>query len=137
MEDLTGRKFNRLTVTRYAYKKQPNKHYWLCLCDCQSYTVVRGDYLRAGKIKSCSCLQRSLKDSDAPIREAYRHKIANAQKLGIRFELTFDRYKYLMSLDCHYCGKQPILMGGFNSGCDYRYYGCVFRANVNANSGAT
>lgn len=56
--DLTGQKFNMLTVlspaeaTRKGYKK------WLCECDCGNKKAVLATHLVSGKIKSCSCLQR-------------------------------------------------------------------------------
>ena len=55
--DLTGKKFNRLTVIRRAYDK--DKHpAWLCKCDCGNETVVLGTYLKNGKIKSCGCFRK-------------------------------------------------------------------------------
>jgi hypothetical protein len=56
--DLTGQKFNMLTVlgpaeaTRKGYKK------WLCECDCGNKKAVLATHLVSGKIKSCSCLQK-------------------------------------------------------------------------------
>ena len=55
--DLTGKKFNRLTVIRRAYDK--DKHpAWLCKCDCGNETVVLGTYLKNGRIKSCGCFRK-------------------------------------------------------------------------------
>ncbi len=33
-DDLTGRRFGRLTVVQKASKKSSNTTRWLCLCDC-------------------------------------------------------------------------------------------------------
>lgn len=60
--DITGQKFNRLTVIK---KVSIEDHYydtdqgscWLCQCDCGEFTYVRGTDLRLGRIKSCGCLR--------------------------------------------------------------------------------
>lgn len=52
--DITGKKFNRLTVLKRKSKRAPL--FWLCRCDCGSETIVRGDRVRTGAIKSCGCL---------------------------------------------------------------------------------
>lgn len=55
--DLTHKKFERLFVLK-RHKKNIGKHpAWLCECDCGGYTVVRGDHLRNGLIRSCGCLE--------------------------------------------------------------------------------
>ena len=55
--DLTGKKFNRLTVIRRAYDKDKHAS-WLCKCDCGNETVVLGKYLKNGRIKSCGCFRK-------------------------------------------------------------------------------
>lgn len=61
-EDLTGMKFNRLTVKEQAedYIDNNKIHYsqWLCICDCGNNVIVRGNGLKNGHTKSCGCLQR-------------------------------------------------------------------------------
>lgn len=44
-ENLTGKKYNRLTVIKHT-KVVNNKHYWICECECGKLTEV----------KSCGCL---------------------------------------------------------------------------------
>lgn len=61
--DITGQKFNRLTVLYrdVEYEKNHNLHkgaYWKCQCDCGEKTTVWGPYLRNGNTKSCGCLQK-------------------------------------------------------------------------------
>ena len=51
--DLTGKKFNRLTVLEYVGKSK-----WLCRCDCGKEVIVRGGLLVSGHTRSCGCLQR-------------------------------------------------------------------------------
>ena len=61
--DLIGQKFGKLTVTKpYNYidgdpKTRKIGAWWYCDCDCGNKDVVaKGAYLRAGRIKSCGCL---------------------------------------------------------------------------------
>lgn len=54
IQDLTGKKFNRLTVLKFSHTKGYVK-YWLCRCDCGNEKVISGTHLKSGKIKSCGC----------------------------------------------------------------------------------
>lgn len=59
--DLTGQKFERLTV---LYKLPPDKSkkgrgaYWHCKCDCGNEADVLGANLRKGATKSCGCYNK-------------------------------------------------------------------------------
>lgn len=52
--DLTGRVFGKLTVIERVGMKG-NEHTWKCLCECGKESIVMGNNLRSGKIKSCNC----------------------------------------------------------------------------------
>ena len=61
-EDLTNKKFGRLTVIersddieREGHKPVPT---WKCKCECGNVVTVRGHQLKTGKTKSCGCLNR-------------------------------------------------------------------------------
>jgi hypothetical protein len=54
--DLTGQRFGRLIVLRYA-EMRDRRACWLCQCDCGKRKVVRGKSLRRGLTKSCGCAQ--------------------------------------------------------------------------------
>lgn len=60
-EDLTGRKFERLTVIKqvedYIYPSSGrHEPRWLCKCDCGNDVVALGSRLKNGQCKSCGCL---------------------------------------------------------------------------------
>jgi hypothetical protein len=55
MIDLTGQKFNNLTVIGFAYTKN-NAKYWKCKCDCGNEAFVKTAHLRNGHVKSCGCI---------------------------------------------------------------------------------
>lgn len=67
--DLTGMKFNMLTVIKRIENSKHNKARWYCKCDCGNYTNVVGSSLKSGKVKSCGCLKR--KYNDYEIQEDY------------------------------------------------------------------
>lgn len=55
--DLTGQKFGRLTVVEYL----PDKHKWLCKCDCGNYKEIFTSKLTSLHTKSCGCLKNKYK----------------------------------------------------------------------------
>lgn len=55
--DLTGQKFNKLTVIKWA-GKQGKQSLWECRCECGKTKTVRGDSLKNESIRSCGCLQK-------------------------------------------------------------------------------
>ena len=65
--DLTGNKYNLLTVLELYHKQRRYKNdkcvgvscYWLCKCDCGNLTIVCGDNLKNGAVKSCGCLRHN------------------------------------------------------------------------------
>ena len=54
-EDLTGQRFGKLEVVRYAYTNA-KKTYWECRCDCGNVVVVKAAYLKNGATQSCGCV---------------------------------------------------------------------------------
>lgn len=62
-EDLTGRKFNYLTVIRRATEEECPRGtgkaaQWLCKCDCGNTRFVRSNKLKSGEAVSCGCKNR-------------------------------------------------------------------------------
>lgn len=55
-EDLSGRKFERLTVVSISHVDKHKNWHWNCRCECGKETVVNGSSLRSGSTKSCGCL---------------------------------------------------------------------------------
>jgi len=62
--NLTGKKFNRLTVNyRNGSKITPNgtkRALWFCTCDCGKTINVESQSIRTGNTKSCGCLEKEL-----------------------------------------------------------------------------
>lgn len=60
-KDLTGQKFERLTVLRRD-NSTTKECKWICECNCENHTIksIRGSSLCNGLIKSCGCLAKEL-----------------------------------------------------------------------------
>ena len=56
--DLSGQRFERLTVIRDSGKRSGGSILWECQCDCGNTTLVRSDKLRNGTTKSCGCFRK-------------------------------------------------------------------------------
>lgn len=56
-EDLTGRRFGRLTVL-HRVENRNGRVCWACRCDCGTMHVVTAHDLKEGRVKSCGCLFR-------------------------------------------------------------------------------
>jgi hypothetical protein len=65
IEDMTGRKFGRLTVAGYAGRNARGGSQWLCECECGSEIISRQRSLQSGSTRSCGCLH-----SDVVIKHA-------------------------------------------------------------------
>ena len=53
--DLTGKRFGKLTVVEHSSKSTKGRTYWKCRCDCGRTVDVRSDHLTSGRISACGC----------------------------------------------------------------------------------
>ena len=58
-KDLTGMKFNKLTVIEQAGHDCYGKILWRCLCECGNETITHGRDLVNGHCKSCGCILKA------------------------------------------------------------------------------
>lgn len=115
-KDLTGQKFNRLTVL-YEDHKVGKIHYWKCKCDCGNETVVVGSALTSGHTKSCGCA----------------HKLAGmidltGEKFGrltvIEYSHKDGRYHY-WKCKCDCDGKELLVKGDYLRKGQIKSCGCL------------
>lgn len=59
-KDLSGERFGRLVVLKRVSPKGVRHIKYLCKCDCGNETIVSGDGLKYGDIKSCGCLRKEV-----------------------------------------------------------------------------
>ena len=60
IDDLSGKRFGRLSVIEFDHMDKFHTSHWLCKCDCGNVVVVsRGNLIR-GRAKSCGCYKRDV-----------------------------------------------------------------------------
>lgn len=57
-KDMTGQKFNNLTLIKYSGRDGQNKHWYLCRCVCGKTVKRESHHLRCGEAYSCGCIKR-------------------------------------------------------------------------------
>lgn len=57
--DLTGKKYNHLTVVKQNGRTKDRHILWECVCDCGNIAYVSSRDLTTGHTKSCGCIQKS------------------------------------------------------------------------------
>lgn len=66
--DLTGKKYGRLTVLSYSHKEHSHSH-WLCKCDCGEDVVKSISYLNKSKYLMCDQCMHSYTKKDKKVKE--------------------------------------------------------------------
>ena len=57
MKDISGKKYNNVTVIKPIGKNKENRTIWLCLCNCGNETKAYKNQLEAGHKLSCGCIR--------------------------------------------------------------------------------
>ena len=134
-EDLTGKKFNRLTALQFAFIEK-GKTYWNCICDCGKEKIVRADFLKYGRTKSCSCLNHEPKNIKIV------HGMSNTKLYGIWSGMKSrcknpndNKYRYYGSRGISVCDEwenfEPFLEWSIDNG--YTKGLSIDRIDVNGN----
>lgn len=105
INDLTGKKFGKLTVLRRGQnlKKGKNIVTWDCVCDCGKQKTITRTNLIAGHVKSCGCLAK-LERGEAAFNRLFGHYKTGARLRKYSFELSVEQFKKLINEECYYCG---------------------------------
>jgi hypothetical protein len=100
--DLTGKKFNRLTVVErvndYISPNGFRSTQWKCICECGNEVIVSTSHLRSGHTKSCGCygrevcVQNGLKIKHG-LKESRVYRIWSCMKNRC-YNQKDDNYKY-------------------------------------------
>ena len=79
-DDLTGRRFGRLTVLSFAGKPEGGRELlWNCKCDCEKEVIVFAGNLRSEHTRSCGCL-----DSEVTATRNLKHGYAAGYARGTK-----------------------------------------------------
>jgi len=121
--DLTGKKFNRLSVVKYSHSHKRHT-YWVCECECGATKTIAGTALRTGHTKSCGCLNkdlliqsnkdRALAPEIARFNRIFKAYTEGAHTRGYVFELSRDEMMTVCLQPCHYCGADPEPYSGMD-----------------------
>lgn len=110
-KDLTGKKFNRLTVIKRAKStKRANgktRTNWLCLCDCGNYVIVESSNLISGNSCSCGCFK--LEKTKKTGKKNKTHGMTNTRIYRIWGNIK-DRCLNKKCRDYNYYGGRGILI---------------------------
>lgn len=116
VEDLIGKKFNKLYVIKRIENKPTTT--FECQCDCGTIKLIRASHLKSGAVKSCGCLsseniekihKSKIKNCISSLEERlYRTYQRGARKRNISFFLTLNEFKILIHKHCFYCLSEPI-----------------------------
>ncbi len=125
--DLTGKRFSRLIVIKFAEWKLTGKQgkrasCWLCQCNCGNQKIVRGNSLVTSNVQSCGCMLSDYRKRILPYKTAHRNQLpdgeaafrlllcnykSRAKKKGLIFSISSDNFRLLISKPCYYCNRDP------------------------------
>jgi len=116
-KNITGQIFGRLTVLFLLEKRDNSGHtVWLCKCNCGKEKIARGYSLRRGDVRSCGCLKehcnvgcnkKYASNEEAAWGYNYDQYKRNAKFRKLIFKLSFDDFKKIANMNCHYCNSLP------------------------------
>lgn len=74
-KDITGQKFNRLTVIERKGHDKHKSAIWLCECICGNRIIASTNSLRRNNTKSCGCLQKE-KAKNTLLKFSFKHGLS-------------------------------------------------------------
>jgi hypothetical protein len=106
-DDLTGKKFGKLTVLAISERRKYGQYIWKCLCDCGNiHYITRGSLTRKDRAtKTCGCYSQI--KPETPINSAFGACKTGARVRNIVFNITFDDWYNIVQKPCHYCASAP------------------------------
>lgn len=106
-EDLTGKRFGRLTVMEFYGHNKYGQTIWTCECECGNVTHVCGSDLRSGSTLSCGCLWRE-RIIKAKTTHGMSHSEIYAEYRNMKnrcYNETAHNYKYYGGRGIKMCDK--------------------------------
>lgn len=78
--DLTGQRFGRWVVIRFAGTEKWRDARWLCRCDCERKAIVRGSSLRSGTSHQCmQCAKTTHEQTGTHLYRMWEHMIQRCE----------------------------------------------------------
>jgi hypothetical protein len=98
--DLTGQRFDRLTVVERAGLTSIGGYRWKCRCDCGNISYPAATRLRSGGTRSCGCLKKNStgRPSSTPIAPGLRFgRLTVIEQAGLN---SNGGYRWKCRCDC-------------------------------------
>lgn len=91
-DDISGKRFGRLTALHPVRKDRFGKYIWKVRCDCGREKEINSSGMKAGIVKSCGCFKRErLSKGYQDISGAYWRKLEKSADLrGYEFKITIQ-----------------------------------------------
>lgn len=110
--DYTGKRFNNLTAIKLIRSdRKPSGQcvrVWQFLCDCGNICEFRLPRVKSGETKNCGCKPRTYTGIDSMMYAVFTQGASRKGSCTYNDgDMTFDQFKSLIILPCHYCGKPP------------------------------
>lgn len=112
VKDLTGEKCFNLTALKLIKKKNDKgrlSYVYLCSCQCGNFKLIKENYFRNKKIKSCGCLNKktSLDRKTVMLNNLYYQTVKKRnKKLGFSECINREEFEKIIFQPCHYCGEE-------------------------------
>jgi hypothetical protein len=105
-DDITGMKFDRLTVIRFLQpeEREDYRRQWLCKCECGNEVQVNSNKLRSGHTRSCGCL---MVDFIANLNKKYKY---TSKRLYSVYKGMLSRCYDKTQREYHNYGKRGIVV---------------------------
>lgn len=132
--DLSGKKFNRLSVISRDYSKRGHGAVWKCLCDCGNIVSVRGNALLSGSTKSCGCLNKEASSTHGKANTRLYHIFTDMKRRC--YDPKNKNYKYYGMRGITICSEwMNDFMSFYNWAITHGYddYLTIDRIDVNGN----
>lgn len=104
--DLTGKRFNRLIVTKMLWENRPTK--CKCICDCGNEVEVIASGLTSGKTGSCGCYQKD-RTSTSNVKD-WTGVISSYNVEFLRQAKKNTKGQWLWACRCGECGKEFVAL---------------------------
>lgn len=81
LNDLTGKRFGRLTVIKKIGAAKNRQILWLCKCDCGKEKIIIGSSLKNGYSTSCGCYAKEIHSKNNSTHNCSKNRLYNVWAL--------------------------------------------------------
>lgn len=111
--NITGRRYDMLTVLGFSHTTNTAIRMWKCVCDCGTEVITSYCKLNTSRKTNCGCVaydklkNRRFGEGQASFNVLYGNYRRRVERSKLGFNLTKDHFRELTSSNCFYCGEAP------------------------------